>query len=353
MSHNVSLVRLSSIVLLAIGLTIAYVSTGFPFLGARPPGEDGSSNAPAEPCPAVVCFGHVDVEQGVQTLVPLSRGRIVEVRVRENQTVKAGDVLLRLEDSEQRLRLQETEAEEKVMQARLAQAQDLLKQHPAKLAEHKHVIEAGQSRLAAARNVLARKTRFQRQNLIDVEEVNAASDTVNELQAMLRVEQEKFRSLELHNPSLAVQEMEEAVSMSRARVAQARTALEVCNLCAPADGEILRLLAAPGDVIGSQGRPVRVVFCPQQPRIVRAEVPQEFADELRVGKAAIVQDDTQSCNAWHGHIGRISDWYTHRRSQLQEPLEKNDVRTLECVIQMDPGQPHLRIGQRMRVLIYK
>ena len=32
-----------------------------------------------------------------------------------------------------------------------------------------------------------------------------------------------------------------------------------------------------------------------------------------------------------------------------EPLQFNDVRTLECIIELDPGQPLLRIGQRVRV----
>jgi hypothetical protein len=36
---------------------------------------------------------------------------------------------------------------------------------------------------------------------------------------------------------------------------------------------------------------------------------------------------------------------------LQEPLQFNDVRTLECIVQLDPGQPALRIGQRVRVTL--
>jgi hypothetical protein len=45
----------------------------------------------------------------------------------------------------------------------------------------------------------------------------------------------------------------------------------------------------------------------------------------------------------------MSDWYTPRRSIIQEPLQFNDVRTLECIIQLDPDQQMPRIGQRVRV----
>ena len=42
---------------------------------------------------------------------------------------------------------------------------------------------------------------------------------------------------------------------------------------------------------------------------------------------------------------------TQRRSILQEPFQYNDVRTLECIITLDPSNQPVRIGQRMRVTI--
>jgi hypothetical protein len=95
-----------------------------------------------------------------------------------------------------------------------------------------------------------------------------------------------------------------------------------------------------------------VVFCPDGQRIIRAEVEQEFARDVAVGQAAAVQDDTTADGPiWHGRVFRVSDWYTRRRSILQEPLQLNDVRTLECLVALDPGQQPLRIGQRVRVTI--
>ena len=47
----------------------------------------------------------------------------------------------------------------------------------------------------------------------------------------------------------------------------------------------------------------------------------------------------------------ISDWYTQRREVAEEQLQLKDVRTLECLIVLDPGQPPLRIGQRVRATI--
>jgi hypothetical protein len=81
-------------------------------------------------------------------------------------------------------------------------------------------------------------------------------------------------------------------------------------------------------------------------------VAQELAGRVAVGQAASARDDTTDDAAtWGGKVLRVSDWYTRRRSILREPLERNDVRTLECLIALDPGQPPVRIGQRMRVTI--
>src|SRR4051812_4256882 len=63
---------------------------------------------PAEP--AVVCFGYVDGPAGVTPLTPLVAGRVTRVEVRENEPVKAGSVLVRLDDQMARFRLRQAEA---------------------------------------------------------------------------------------------------------------------------------------------------------------------------------------------------------------------------------------------------
>src|SRR5262249_17979190 len=72
-----------------------------------------------------VCLGHVDVEHGITSLYPLQPGRVVEVLARETQSVKAGDVLLRLDDALARQRVREAEADLEAAQAQLVQARKL------------------------------------------------------------------------------------------------------------------------------------------------------------------------------------------------------------------------------------
>jgi hypothetical protein len=94
-----------------------------------------------------------------------------------------------------------------------------------------------------------------------------------------------------------------------------------------------------------------VLFCPDEPRLVRAEVEQEFAGSVQAGQGAWVEDDSRSGSTWRGRVLRVSDWYSQRRVVMPEPQNFQDVRTVECLVSLEPGQPPLRIGQRVRVHI--
>jgi hypothetical protein len=87
-------------------------------------------------------------------------------------------------------------------------------------------------------------------------------------------------------------------------------------------------------------------------RIVRAEVEQEFANRVSVGQVAKIQDDGTGGGEWRGQVVRISDWFPQRRSVQMEPMQFNDVRTMEVVIRVEPGgKEPLLIGQRVRVIL--
>ena len=78
---------------------------------------------------------------------------------------------------------------------------------------------------------------------------------------------------------------------------------------------------------------------------------QAFALRVELGLPALVMDDNSTGHTWRGRVTRISDWYTERRQVAEEQQQLKDVRTLECIVTLDPGQKRLRIGQRVRVTI--
>jgi multidrug resistance efflux pump len=317
------------------------------------------SSAPADNGPdtvsvgkaVIVCQGHVDVEEGVTALNPVQAGRVVAIPVHEGQHVKAGAVLVRLDDQQARLVVRQAEGDLKAAQARLAQARKQPEQHRADLVAQQAASEAARYRLAGARQSLLRTRRLLKDGLVGTEEAAVAEDLVKELEAAVQAEEGKHTRLQTVDPAEPIALAEADVDARQARLEEARHALSERNIFAPADGEVLRLLVAVGDVAGPQGRQAAVLFCPEQPRIVRAEVPQEFADRVAVGQVVRIQDDARLTEVGRGQVVRLSNWFTQRRSVLQEPAVRNDVRTLECLVRIDAGGPALRIGQRVRVLI--
>jgi multidrug resistance efflux pump len=320
--------------------------------GDGAPGAGERAATAAEPSAAsVVCFGHVDVEPGVTALYPVRPGRVTEVLVHEDDAVKAGTVLFRIDDRPARFLVRQAAEDLKSGELQLADARKLPEQHALKVAQQQQAVLATQHRLSAARHLLEHSRHLQKRELAPVEEVEAGADKVKELEAAETAESEKLRELKLIDPTLQIERAEADVRAKRARLEEAQYAVEECSVKAPVEGKVLRLLIGVGDVLSTQPRQPAIQFCPAGPRIVRAEVEQEFASRVEKGQIAHIQDDSSAGPSWRGKVARLSDWYTHRRSMLQEPLQFNDVRTLECIVELDPGQPTPRVGQRVRVTL--
>jgi HlyD family secretion protein len=301
--------------------------------------------------PALVCFGYVDGPAGVTSLVPLVAGRVTGVEVHENERVKAGSVLIRLDDRLAQFRLRQVDAGLAAAREQLDQARKLPRQQQLKRAQQRAVIEAVQYRIQGARGVLARKRRQAEKEVVGLAEADIAETLLHEMEALYQVETGKLSELELIDPDAGVRQAQAEVDAKEAQLNEARTAVEEYALKAPADGTALRVLVGTGDVVGAQSKQPAVIFCADGRRIVRAEAEQEFARGLAIGQAATIRDDSNGEGSWSGHVIRISDWYTQRRSVMPEPLQYNDARTLECIIELDADQPALRIGQRVRVTL--
>jgi multidrug resistance efflux pump len=315
--------------------------------GDGPPKDSNTLPAATAPTEGAVCIGHVDVEQRVQCLYPVQPGRVEEVLVREDEPVQAGAVLFRLDEQPAQFVVRLAQTDLKAAQLRLDQARKLPQQHQLQIAQQQQAIEAAQHRAAAARLLVTRHRNLERPK----EEIDAAAEQVKEAEAAAIAAQKKLEELKLLDPATEVARAEEEVKAKQIHLEQAQFALSECSVRAPVAGKVLRLFVSKGDLLSAEPKQPAVQFCPDGPRVVRAEVEQEFAGRVAKGQIAEVRDDSRTGPVWRGKVTHVSDWYTHRRSILQEPLQFNDVRTLECIIQLDPHPQLPRIGQRVRVAL--
>jgi multidrug resistance efflux pump len=299
----------------------------------------------------VVCFGVVDLEQGVTALGPLQPGRVAEVLVKENQAVPAGAVLLRLEDGAARSRLAEAEAAVELARLQVQRARKLPEQHRSRVIQQQEMCAVMRSRLDAARRVLAQEKKLTQSAVIAAGELSASEEKVRELEALERIEEQRLADLNGQDVAFDLRRAELELTAAEARRDQARRGWEECRLRAPGPGTVLRILASPGDVIGVQPGQPATLFAADGPQVIRATVEQEFAARIQEGQPAVVQDEAESASSWRGWVERIAGWYSQRRTVLHDSSQFSDVRTLECLIVLEPGQPRLRLGQTVRVFL--
>jgi multidrug resistance efflux pump len=336
------------------GLLLLAFSVGCVLWVMRAPAANDGGSPPADPGRQKVAaaIGHVDVEPGVAKLY--KPGIVAKVLKHDNDVVDEGAVLVQLDDTLAKADLARAKAALKVAENDRDKAKFLTVQRDAMIAAQTAAVAAKRHELNAAgkKRDLA-KRHYESKLGVQREEYEAAEEAVKAVEEAVKAEEAKLTGLEkVNTPPLDVSSAEEQVKAKQADVDKAEKGLRECAITAPEKGTVLRVSVSEGDVLGPSPREPAVTFCPDKPRIIRAEIEQEFAGRLFLGQTALVRDDSTNSTVYRGKVTRISDWFSHRRSMLQEPMQFNDVRTLECIITLDPGEKStLRIGQRVRVTL--
>lgn len=344
------------VIVVAVGAALVASAVRFTRTSAAPtpprgPAETGTGTGSESGRDGVVCFGTVDLEHGVASLTPLQPGRVAEVLAAEGREVPQGAELLRLEDAAAQSRLAEAEAGVDLARLQLDQAKKQPELHRNRVGHQKAMRDAMHSRVAAAQRVLNREQRLAKSAVITESERSVSEEKARELEALEQAESHRLAELEAQDVEAEIRRAEYELKAAEARRDQARLALGECRLKAPRAGTVLRVLVGPGDVLGSQPGQAAVLFAAEGPQVIRATVEQEFAGRVKEGDPAVVRDEADPSVTWRGRVGRVAGWYSQRRTVLHDPSQLSDVRTLECVIVPEPGQPRLRLGQSVRVFI--
>jgi HlyD family secretion protein len=340
--------------LITVAVAIALISTAVRFSRtvAAPTAPPPSLTTPAgQAQEGVVCFGTVDLERGVAALSPLQPGRVADVPVAENDKVEQGAELLRLDDGIARSRLDEAESAVLLAQLQVVQARKGRDLHHSRVARQKATRDAMSSRIAAARRVRAHEETLAKTAVITESDRFVSDDKIREMEALERAEEERLAELEALDPEAEIRRTEYSLKAAEARRDQAQQALDECRLKAPRPGTVLRILVGPGDVLAGQPGQPAMLFAADGPQVVRATVEQEFAGRIKEGMPALVSDEADPSATWRGRVARIAGWYSQRRTVLHDPSQLSDVRTLECVIVLEAGQPRLRLGQSVRIVV--
>jgi HlyD family secretion protein len=251
--------------------------------------------------------GKVDIEGGIIRLAARRDGVIAEVLVEEGARVKRGQVLALLDDATARSNLSLAESE--VRQS----AQE----------REKSTVE-----LAAAEREVLRLEPLARNETVARQELDRARDT----HALAKV---------------AVQMAMASIDSARARQVVAAREVEERKVVAPLDGQVIQRQARPGNGVSTLNVTPLFLFAPDRPRIVRAELEEQYLGLVAPNQAAEIVLEADNTKTWRGNVLRVGR-LVGARTPSDDPGEKQDNRVVEVVVSFEDAQT-LLIGQRVVV----
>jgi hypothetical protein len=126
-----------------------------------------------------------------------------------------------------RLRVQEAEAKLRVTESRVKAAERPAALHPVRLAEHRALVRAAQSRLASAQASLAEQKYYADKRLASKVTVRPYAELAREQQALLDAEQVKLKQLQRADPAVTLRAAQAEAHIVRIRLEMSRSAKDL------------------------------------------------------------------------------------------------------------------------------
>lgn len=250
--------------------------------------------------------GQVDVEGGLVRIVATRDGRVENVAVEDGDTVRQGDVLVRLDPRQARVAVGIAEAE-------LAQAKAQAGVLKAKLGPAAQAAQrAGEAAKAGAAS-------------------GQSADDAGTALAVLKAE---------------LGAAEAAAKVAQQHLEQARIELDAHTIVAPVAGRVVQRSTHVGDIVSAQAGSELFQLLPDRPRIVRAELNETYVDLVKPGMRAEVVRDSDQGPPVAAEVLRVGEVFGPSRL-TDDPVERAGAHDVECVLRLDGGS--FRIGQRVLV----
>lgn len=242
------------------------------------------------------------VQADTTEVSPQIDGYVVEVLVRDNERVEAGQVLIRLDDADAKAALAQAEANLAALQAGVQNVDARAEQEQAVIASRAAAVTQAEAQAELARQQVARYGRLAEQGWVSQQRieteqagVRTAQASVAEARAALVAEQRAAGVLgSTRSQSVA------SVQQARAVVDQARIALERTVIRAPVAG----VVGARGVRVGQYVRPGGQILSivPLGDTYVVANFKETQMDRLRLGQTVEISADAFPGQHLTGHI---------------------------------------------------
>jgi HlyD family secretion protein len=313
--------------------------------GAKSANDDTTAST-TKPTWAASATGRVEPKSGEVHVTAEVPGRIVDIPASLNDRVKAGDLLVRLDDDDAFTKVLGAKAEEQV-RVRERNEEDARGLQ----LERRNAEDAVSS---AERAVFGVQQEYddaldkKRKDNGSEEDVDKARTKLEDAKKKLTDQRANLASVNAKSGMPLPTRLESALQVARAELTGAELGVEHTRVRAAFEGTVLNVTAKVGEVAAPSPDNTLLVFGDLTSMKVRAEVEERDAAKIHVGQRVVVRADAYPDQDFEGRVGSIAQSLSQPNIVSRGPRRPNDVEVLEAVIDLD-GVPPLLTGMRVDV----
>ena len=230
-------------------------------------------------------------------------GRVAELLVKDNQSVKAGDVILKIDPRDYEASLAQARADLAAARSRVDQAKAQVKASEAQVAQAQATVVAANAENQRAADDLKRyesvEVRAVSRSAFDLAQSQARASSAHAEAARSQV---KAAEAEVTLSQAGVETASAAVQQAEAKLQQAELNLSYTQVIAPDDGRITRRVVEKGTYI--QPGQALLAVVPRQYWVI-ANFKEIQLTHMRVGQPVEVTVDAYPDRTFRGHVESI------------------------------------------------
>lgn len=261
-------------------------------------------------------------------VAPATSGKVVSVGVDLGTFVQKGAVLVRLDDRDSRIRLDQVTAQVAQAQSQVRQAEARLGLRQGQSFDPERVAEVASARVALE---LAEKQLRRFERLIETGDVSRSSyDQQKAQRDQLQQQLEAARTQARQNYA-GIQTARAAVDAAQSQVASARKAIADAVVTAPIAGFVSDRPADVGEYVTPSSKIATIVRT--NPLRMRIDIPEQAVSNVQVGQSVSVTVSTYPDRTFSGRVHHISPSVTPNSRTLTVEAEVENADNL-----LKPGQ---------------
>lgn len=340
--HSPNKIRLAALALLLAASVVFAISCGGSKANVRKE-ETGPVPAPVEVTTAAAITREVpgffeatgSLAGDQQTdVAPQTSGKVVALGVDIGSYVKRGQMLVKLDDAELKLRVDQAVAQVEQAKAALRQAEEKIGLRPGQAFDPNKVAEVAAARVTYE---LADKNLQRAEKLIESGDVSRSFYDEQRAKRDQLKEQYEAALAQARQNYAGVAVARTNVSNADAQLALARKSLSYSVIFSPIDGFVAERVADLGEYVSPQQKVATIVKT--NPLRMRIDIPEQAIPEIQVGQSVSITTSAWPDRQFNGRIARIA------------PNVSATSRTLTVEAEVENGGGALKPGQFATVRI--